>query len=258
MAPRILVVDDDATGRATMAELLRLEGYLVDEASGGRAALERLAVEAYDVMLLDLKMPDLDGVAVLKGAAQIASETQAVVFTAHGSMESAIQAVRHGAYDYLLKPASTAEVVACIARALERGQARARQRRLAEHAQAALAELGRDGQAAEQIEWAGVTLATSTRRLTGPRGEVELTPAEHRLLLAHLRRRGRVADYGALVDQVQGYRVDAWEAPGMLRPVVSRLRRKVRHVGGPADGIATIRGVGYVLEAGVEQEAELS
>jgi DNA-binding response OmpR family regulator len=198
-------------------------------------------------MLLDLKMPGVDGVAVLRQSADIAPETQVVVFTAHGSMESAIQAVRHGAYDYLLKPASTAEVVACITRAAERGQQRARERRLIEDPTSAFLE-GRLADGGEdRVEWSNVVLETRTRRLSGPRGELELTPAELRLLVSLLRRPGQVAEYTALVNQVQGYRVDAWEAPGMLRPVVSRLREKIRRIGGPAQAISTVRGVGYVL-----------
>ncbi len=152
MSSRVLVVDDDDVGRATMADILRLEGYQVDEAGGGREALARLARDAYDVVLLDLKMPGVDGVAVLQGAAEVAPETQVVVFTAHGSMESAIQAVRHGAYDYLLKPASAADVVACIARAAARRQARSRERRLVQSSEAALAELrGADGDGREAL-----------------------------------------------------------------------------------------------------------
>ncbi len=248
MSARVLVVDDDDVGRATMADLLRLEGYRVDEAAGGREALDRLAVQPYDVVLLDLKMPGVDGVAVLRGAAESAPETEIVVFTAHGSMESAIQAVRHGAYDYLLKPASTQEVVACIARAAERRQERARERRLIESSQAALAELLDAGGGVDRVRWAETVLEPATRRLSGPLGEAELTPAELRLLLALLRQRGRVVEYVALVDQVQGYTVDAWEAPGMLRPVVSRLRHKVELVGGDPGRISTVRGSGYVLE----------
>ena len=248
MTSRVLVVDDDDVGRATMADLLRLEGYRVDDAAGGRQALDRLAGEPYDVVLLDLKMPGVDGVAVLQGAAEVAPETQIVVFTAHGSMETAIQAIRHGAYDYLLKPASTAEVVACIARAAAHHEERARERRLLESSAAALADVRAAGNGGDRVQWAGMALEPATRRLSGPQGEAELTPAELRLLLALLRRRGHVAEYVALVDQVQGYTVDAWEAPGMLRPVVSRLRHKVRLVGGQPGRIATVRGSGYVLE----------
>lgn len=110
--PRVLVVDDDKVGRATLTEILQLEGFEVEEAEGGKAVIQRLGESDYDVMLLDLKMPDLDGLAVLEASSRLSPETQVIVFTAHGSLDSAIQAVRHGAHDYLLKPASCEDLLA--------------------------------------------------------------------------------------------------------------------------------------------------
>lgn len=251
MMARILVVDDDDVGRASLAEILRLEGHGVEEAPGGRSALERVGSDSYDVVLLDLKMPDLNGVVVLEEMSRLSPQTEVIIFTAHGSLDSAIQAVRHGAYDYLLKPAGTREILSCVAKAAERHLARMRVQDKGP-AVGMVPETRGEGEASEGrmagFEIGGLTADVDRRRLRGPGGEVELTPAELRLLTALHREQGAVVSYGSLVDQVQGYRVEPWEAAGMLRPVVSRLRFKIRQAGGDPGWISTVRGSGYALE----------
>jgi DNA-binding response OmpR family regulator len=246
VTPRVLVVDDDDVGRMTLSEILHLEGFEVDEAEGGRAALERLGVGAYDVMLLDLKMPDLDGVAVLQQAAELAPETEVIVFTAHGSMESAIQAVRHGAYDYLLKPTCTQIILESVRRAVERKEEKSR-------AQTGMAPATLDAEGLGPISWRHRLRWDALRHVDGVGREgrtgIELTPAETRLLLALHQRRGHVVTCEELVREVQGYPVESWEAPAMIRPVISRLRLKVKQAGGDPDRIGTVRGSGYLLEA---------
>jgi DNA-binding response OmpR family regulator len=246
---RVLVVDDDDVGRSTLAEILRLEGFVVQEAEGGRAALRHLEGGNTEVMLLDLKMPDMGGLEVLEAAGQLSPDTQVIVFTAHGSMESAIQAVRHGAYDYLLKPTSPQDILACVRRAATRREQLEREKRLLAHLQETLREFREtEGEAGHPMLAIGpLRLDLDRRRLEGGQGAVELTPAEMRLLLALLRRRGRVVGYAELVDWVQGYQVEDWEAPAMLRPVVSRLRGKLQESGGQAEWIGTVRGTGYVM-----------
>ena len=249
MGHRVLVVDDDDVGRSTLAEILRLEGFVVQEAEGGRAALRHLEEGNTEVMLLDLKMPDMSGLEVLEAAGQLSPDTQVIVFTAHGSMESAIQAVRHGAYDYVLKPTSPQDILACVRRAATRREQLGREKRLLAHLQETLREIreteGEDGH--PMLAIGPLRLDLERRRLEGGQGDDELTPAEMRLLLALLRRRGQVVGYAGLVDRVQGYQVEEWEAPAMLRPVVSRLRGKLQEAGGQAEWIGTVRGTGYVM-----------
>jgi DNA-binding response OmpR family regulator len=240
---RVLVVDDDDVGRMTLSEILHLEGFEVAEADGGRAALERLREGGFDVMLLDLKMPDLDGVAVLEQTADLSPETEVIVFTAHGSLESAIKAVRHGAYDYLLKPTGTQEILATVRRAAER-RAQKAGAHLGVGAAAGASAAGLPG----ELDLPGLRLDVDRRWLQGGGQGVELTPAETRLLLTLYRRRGSVVTCDELVGEVQGYTVESWEAPGMIRPLVSRLRDKLKQAGGNPDCIGTVRGSGYILQ----------
>lgn len=119
---RILVVDDQRNMRTSTAILLRGEGYLVDEADGGESALARLAEHPYDLMLTDLRMEPMDGLTVLKRALELAPQTQVIVMTAYGSIETAVDAMRQGAFDYVTKPFKERELTLRVQKALERGR----------------------------------------------------------------------------------------------------------------------------------------
>ena len=119
-AGRVLVVDDQRNMRVTTAIVLRQAGYEVAEAGSGAAALERLGAEPFDVVLTDLRMGDVDGMAVLRGALEIAPSVQVIVMTAYGSIESAVEALRRGAYDYLTKPFQSEELLVRVGKAVER------------------------------------------------------------------------------------------------------------------------------------------
>ncbi|MFB3817702.1 MAG: sigma-54-dependent transcriptional regulator [Candidatus Methylomirabilales bacterium] len=124
---RLLVVDDDAESCAVVAEALRAEGYGVETALDGRAALALAAAQAFDVVIADIRMPDLDGLTLLQRLRRIAPDTSVILMTAFGTVEAALQAIRDGAYDYVSKPLRLDEMLQTIRRALE-------QRRLAREA----------------------------------------------------------------------------------------------------------------------------
>src|SRR5512137_800520 len=119
-AGRVLVVDDQRNMRVTTAIVLRQAGFEVAEADGGAEALEKLGAEPFDVILTDLRMGDVDGLDVLRGALEISPSVQVIVMTAYGSIESAVEAVRRGAYDYLSKPFQSEELRVRVEKALER------------------------------------------------------------------------------------------------------------------------------------------
>ena len=119
-ASRILIVDDQRNMRATTALVLRQAGYEVIEAESGEGALSRLLAEPFDVVLTDLKMAPLDGIAVLRGALDISPTTQVLVMTAYGTVESAVAAMQQGAHDYLSKPFKEEELLVRVQRALEK------------------------------------------------------------------------------------------------------------------------------------------
>ena len=127
---RILVVDDDEGVRTFLAEALEADGHDVQQASDGAAAIRRLEAESFHVLVTDLRMPVMDGMALVRRARAEQPELEIVVLTAHGTIETAIEAMKLGAFDYLQKPVEgPAELRLVVARAVERRVLRARSRR---------------------------------------------------------------------------------------------------------------------------------
>ncbi len=119
-ATRILIVDDEKIIRDSFRRVLLKEGYAVEEVESGRVALERAAEEPPDIVLLDLKMPGLDGMETLRQMKEKAPEVVGIMITGYPTIESAVKAVKLGAYDYLSKPCSPEELRIVVARAAER------------------------------------------------------------------------------------------------------------------------------------------
>src|SRR5512137_1304945 len=117
---RILVVDDERSMRELLAIVLRREGYEVLLAETGKAAVSMLEREPVDLLISDIKMPDLSGVEVLRAAKQIDKDILGIMITAFASTESAVEALRIGAYDYLSKPFDVDELKIKVRNALER------------------------------------------------------------------------------------------------------------------------------------------
>ncbi len=116
---RILVADDEESIRWVLATALSGEGHTVDQVDGGEAALRRLAEDHYDLALVDIKMPDLDGLSLLSQAREQGLNTPIVIITAQNTMANAIEAMKRGAYDYITKPFDIEEVHLLVQRALE-------------------------------------------------------------------------------------------------------------------------------------------
>ncbi len=117
---KVLVVDDDPEIVAVLAELLKKEGHHVATCATGGAAVSAANKERYDVVLTDIRLPDMDGLAVLRALQEISPESAVILMTAFGTVETAIQAIKAGAYDYVPKPFRLDEVRIAVQRALER------------------------------------------------------------------------------------------------------------------------------------------
>ena len=114
LGAKILLVDDEFTFTENMAKLLNARGYRVTTANSGDEAIRMLEKENFDVVVLDLKMPGMDGITTLKEIKKLDLFTETLILTGHGSIDSALEAVKLGAYDYLTKPCEIDELVAKI------------------------------------------------------------------------------------------------------------------------------------------------
>jgi two-component system, OmpR family, response regulator MprA len=219
---RILVVDDDLAVRRSIDRALRLEGYEVVTVPSGGEALETLAQASPDALILDLQLPDVDGLQVCRQMRSAGDDTPVLMLTARQEIDDRVQGLDAGADDYLIKPFALAELLARL-RALLR-------RRF--EGEGGLLRLGE------------LSLDLSTRE--GQRGgrAFALTRIEFDLLEMFLRHPRQVLTRELLLHQVWGFDFDS--GTNSLAVYVGYLRRKLEE-GGEPRCIHTVRGVGYVL-----------
>jgi DNA-binding response OmpR family regulator len=219
---RILLVEDDEDLAEGRSKDLRQTDYAVDWLADGADADLVLATESYDLVILDLSLPGLDGLDVLKRLRTRKSATPVMILTARGQLDERISGLDLGADDYLVKPFDLVEV-----------EARAR----------ALLRRARGG-GTDLVEAGPLVLDVAGRRVTAGGAPLELTRRELCLLEILMVRAGKVVGKEQIADQLFGFDEEA--GPNAIEVYVSRLRKKLDPVGVP---IRTIRGLGYLLEA---------
>lgn len=271
-AAHILVVDDEAGVRFFLEQLLERDGHQVVAVESGEAALERIATQEFDLVLVDLRLQGIGGMDVLAAVRDTAPDTPVIVLTAHASLESAMEALRQGAHDYLFKPSQVVEVRESVRTALLKRQAALQQRRLltqlTQHLTGApekptttavtpspvsglpahTANLAENQ--ARFSQQGGLIVDMMRHVITLDGHMLELSPTEFALLAYLCSETPRVIPAQELVHAVQGYDCEPWEARETLRYHIHRIRQKVRHATDRADIVRTVRGVGYTLDLG--------
>ena len=219
----ILVVEDDAAVRGSLDRALRLEGYAVEAAPNASVAFEVMAETRPDAIVLDLGLPDLDGLSVCRRLRSAGDDTPVLMLTARDAIDDRVQGLDAGADDYLVKPFALAELLARLRALLRR----------------------RASDDEEVLSFGDLSLDLSTRE--GRRGErvFTLTRIEFDLLELLLRHPRQVLTREVILDRVWGYTFDS--GTNSLAVYVGYLRRKTE-VGDEPRFIHTVRGVGYVLK----------
>ena len=232
---RTLVVDDEKGVRFFLEETLRREGYDVTSASSGEDALDRLRDTPFDLVMLDLRLGGrTDGLRVLEAIRWRWPETVVIILTGHGSMESALTAIREGVDGYLLKPVEPQEVRHTVVEALERRRQRARVHQTQED---------------KQVLEVGPFRVDPEKHLVTMDGQpLDLTPQEWSLLVHLIENRQKVLTPEELVRVVREYEPeDLYEARQIIKWYVHRLRRKVEPKPSKPRYILNVRGVGYTF-----------
>ncbi|MCX6296200.1 MAG: sigma-54 dependent transcriptional regulator [Bacteroidetes bacterium] len=117
---KLLIIDDEKSIRKTLREILEYEKYLVDEASDGAEGIAMIQKEKYDIILCDIKMPKMDGIEVLDKVMQLSSDTPVVMISGHGNIETAVEAVKKGAFDFIAKPLDLNRLLVTIRNAMDK------------------------------------------------------------------------------------------------------------------------------------------
>jgi len=258
--PKILVVDDEEVTRLSLAEILSLEGYQVASARSGEEALQKLEEEAFDLVLADLVMKEVDGLQVMEAAKKLSPETVVIMLTAHGTLESAIQAMRQGAYDYLIKPCGAQEIVASVESGLAKQQQERRRKELVTRVEEMLralkaeedeippsASMGDQLKRARFLQSGGIIVDLQKHIATLHGQLLNLTPTEFRLLACLMGKADQVLSCQELVREVQNYDCDEMEARDIIRVHIRRLRKKIEPDPANPQSILNVRGVGYML-----------
>jgi len=213
---RVLVVEDDPELGRQLDERLRREGYAVDRAGDGEEAQFLGETEPYDAVVLDLGLPKVDGLTVLRAWRAKAVTTPVIILTARGAWTEKVQGIDAGADDYLAKPFSMEELLARIRALIRRAK----------------------GHASAELTCGPVALDTRTGRVTVDGRPVELTSYEYRVLAYLMHRKGQVVSRTELTEHV--YAQDFDRDSNTIEVFVGRLRRKLG-----VDLIRTVRGLGY-------------
>ena len=221
-------------------DILRLEGYSVSAVQNGQLAVEHVRNNHVDLMVLDLRMPGMSGIEVVQVVNQISPDTEIILLTAYGTIDTAVDALRLRVHDYLLKPATPSQVLASVKKGLARRSSKIETKEIVESAY--------DEGLSEAVLSDGTRVDLERRIIHFGDEVINMTPAEGRLLKVLLENPGRVFTHRDLVLLVQGYETSQREAPEILRPLVSRLRHKLADVPLLAKSISSVRGTGYVFE----------
>ena len=220
---KLLIVDDEARIRSLIAKYASFEGYETEEAANGMQAVEMCRTQAYDLIIMDVMMPELDGFSAVREIRRT-SRTPVIMLSARGEEYDRIHGFELGIDDYVVKPFSPRELMMRVAAVLKRSGAE----KLSE---------------SETYTYEDLTVDFTARRVTLEGKDLDLSPKEYDLLFYMVKNRGIALSRQQLISDVWGY--DFFGDDRTLDTHIKLLRRQL----GPyADKITTLRGVGYRFE----------
>jgi two-component system copper resistance phosphate regulon response regulator CusR len=228
---RILVVEDEPAAAALVARGLREHSYAVDTAADGKRALELASINDYDLIILDLMLPGLDGLDVCKRVRRAGAIVPILMLTARGEPDDRVEGLDAGADDYLPKPYHFPELLARVRALLRRGPALA----------------------GTTLTVDDLTIDTRARHVRRAGRSIELTAKEYALLDFLARRQGAVVDRGEIAEHVWDESFDP--VSNLIEVYIQRLRRKIDD-GHRVKLIHTRRGAGYVLAPHLDADSE--
>ncbi len=234
MKHQILVVDDEKTLRYFLRLHLEEQGYQVMEAAEGKTALRLINQHPFQVALVDLRLEDMNGLEVMRYLRRSQPQTSIIILTAYATLDSAIEALRQGAHDYLTKPFDTAELLASVADGIARQAAEP------------------PPPAANQepvLEIKGLRLNRTNREVSRDGVTIDLTPTEFDILAALMAQPDVAIDSISLVKRVRGYEATETDARAIARVHIHRLRHKLELDPANPRYVMTVAGGRYLISS---------
>lgn len=220
----ILIVDDDMALLDQLDKSLTRKRYRVETAFNGELALDKIFAVTYDLILLDIMLPRLDGLSVLKEIRKADINTPVLMLTARGDVEDRVKGLDYGADDYLAKPFSMAELLARIR-----------------------AMLRRDGKRDPILRAGSIKLDTVSRRVTQNNEPLHLTSKEFSILEFLLHNKGSAVSRFNMAEHVWGEDFDPFSMSNFVDVHIKNLRKKIKSQG-TSTIIRTIRGIGFIID----------
>ena len=259
----ILIVDDEDHLRRSLSLILQKENYRVTAVSNAEEALECVRSQEYDLMFLDLNLPGMSGIDLLVEVAKRVPHLPVLILTAHAALESAIQAIRLGARDYLIKPVEPVMILTRVRELLAESKQPARKKEIVGQLQALLVELQKmEGEeiystsalaavspdnSARFLKKGPFELDLHARHVTLNGKYIPVTGIYFDYLGTLLRHAPKAVAYVTLVKETQGYDVATAEARDLARWRIHELRKLIEEDPERPQYILTVRGVGYRL-----------
>lgn len=259
LQPTVLVAEDDTQAGEVLAEILADANYAPTLVQDGSEAIDLLATRLFAVVVSDIQMPTAGGIDVLHTARQASTQPEVILLTGHGSLETALVALREGAFDYLLKPYDPTQLLQRVADAVAARNARLRQSEAIQriiavfdngtnHTSEPISPAPTHQPSAEPTDQAirvGMLMVGPTHHTVTYAGQpMHVTPTEHALLRCLAAESGKVFPYCALAYAMYGYDVTSMEAKILLKTHIRNLRHKL----GPG-WLVNVRSAGYKLVA---------
>ena len=259
----ILIIDDEASLRQTLARILQRAGFEVTTAANGKDGLALVHEHPFDLLYLDIRMPDISGLELLKNIHTKFPELPVILFTAQPDLNSAVEALRRGATDYLLKPLKPQTVIDRTQSILANKQKERRKRELQRQIDMLQAEVmalentastNSDPEAQQKdssdhrfIKRGMLTLDLHTRRVTMNERVINLPPTSFDYLLVLARHTPNIVDYQTLVSEAQGYEADMREAQELTKWHIHHIRQAIEPDKRKPVHVINVRGAGYRL-----------
>jgi DNA-binding response OmpR family regulator len=222
---RILIVEDEELLAKSIKEVLEAENYQTDTAFDGVEGLEKILIGQYDLVILDILLPKMDGIQVLKESRKEKNTTPILLLTAKSKTEDKVKGLDTGADDYLTKPFSTAELMARIRTLLRR----------------------KSIEKTSILSVKDLQLNTATHQVTRSENNIELTAKEFSLLEFLLYNKNRILSRLSIAEHIWGDNFDLFNMTNFVDVHIKNLRKKIDH-DNEDSLITTIRGVGYIIK----------